>query len=59
MLFFAPLLLIEITTMSLLTLSPMAKLSRATFFFFAGILAVFAVWGLSGFGYPSAPLRTY
>lgn len=55
-LFFAPLFLIEITTLSLLTLSPMVKLSKATFFFFAAMLAVFAVWGLSGFGYPSAPL---
>lgn len=55
-LFFAPLFLIEITTVALLTLSPMVKLSKATFFSFAAILAVFAVWGLSGFGYPSAPL---
>jgi hypothetical protein len=55
-LFFAPLLLIEITTVSLLTLSPMVKLSRATFFSVAAMLAVFAVWGLLGFGYPSAPV---
>jgi hypothetical protein len=54
-LFFAPLLLIEITTLSLLTLSPLARLSRATFFSFALMLAVFAVWALAGFGYPSAP----
>ena len=55
-LFFAPLFLIEITTLSLLTLSPMVKLTKATLFSFAAMLAVFAVWGLSGFGYPSAPL---
>jgi hypothetical protein len=55
-LFFAPLFLIEITTLSLLTLSPMVKLSRAAFFSFASMLAVFAVWSLSGFGYPSAPV---
>ena len=55
-LFFAPLFLIEITTLSLLTLSPMVKLSRAAFFSFASMLAVFAVWALSGFGYPSAPV---
>jgi hypothetical protein len=55
-LFFAPLFLLEITTLSLLALSPMVRLSKATFFSFAAILAVFAVWGLSGFGYPSAPL---
>jgi hypothetical protein len=55
-LFFAPLFLIEITTLSLLTLSPMVKLPKATFFSFAAVLAVFAAWGLFGFGYPSAPL---
>ena len=55
-LFFAPLFLVEITTLSLLALSPMARLSRATFFFFAAMLAVFAVWALSGFAYPSAPV---
>lgn len=55
-LFFAPLILIEITTTSPLTLSPFAKLSRATFFSFALMLGVFAVWALAGFGYPSTPV---
>ena len=55
-LFFAPLLLVEASTLSLLALSPMVKLSRAAVLSFALMLAVFAVWGLSGFGYPSAPL---
>ena len=55
-LFFAPLFLIEITTLSLLTLSPMVRVSRATFFSFALMLAVFAIWALAGFGYPSAPV---
>ena len=54
-LFFAPLFLIEVLTLSLLTLSPAVRLSKAAFFFFALMLAVFAVWGLFGFGYPSAP----
>jgi hypothetical protein len=54
--FFAPLFLIEVTTISLLTLSPIARLSRATFFSFALMLAVFAGWALTGFGYPSAPV---
>jgi|ERR1022692_177916 hypothetical protein len=55
-LFFLPLFLIEITTLSLLTLSPMVKVSKVTFFFFALMLIVFAAWGLSGFAYPSAPV---
>jgi hypothetical protein len=57
-LFFAPLFLIEITTLLLLRLSRMVRLTRATFFSFALMLGVFAVWALSGFGYPSAPLPT-
>jgi hypothetical protein len=54
-LFFAPLLVVEVTTLSLLTLSPMIRLSRPVFLFFALMLAVFAVWALFGFAYPSAP----
>ena len=57
-LFFVPLFLIEITTLLLLRLSPMVRLTRATFFSFALMLGVFAVWALPGFGYPSAPLPT-
>jgi hypothetical protein len=55
-LFYVPLLLVEITTLLLLLLSPMVRLTRATFFSFALMLGVFAVWALFGFGYPSAPL---
>jgi hypothetical protein len=54
-LFFAPLFLIEVLTLSLLTLSPAVRLSKAACFSFASMLAVFAVWGLFGFAYPSAP----
>lgn len=54
-LFFMPLIIIEVTTLALLTLSPVARLTRATFWCFAAMLAVFAVWGLIGFAYPSAP----
>jgi len=57
-LFFAPLLLIAVTTLALLTLSPVARLTRATFWCLAAMLAVFAVWALFGFGYPSAPVPT-
>jgi hypothetical protein len=54
--FFAPLFAVEITTLALLTWSPMVRLTRATFYAFALMLAVFAVWALAGFDYPSAPL---
>lgn len=57
-LFFLPLFLVEITTLSLLTMSPMVKLSRGALFSLASMLAVFAVWGLFGFGYPSALVPT-
>jgi hypothetical protein len=57
-LFFLPLFLVEVTTLSLLTISPMVKLSRGALFSFASMLAVFAVWGLFGFAYPSALVPT-
>jgi hypothetical protein len=52
--FFAPLILTEITSLSLLALSPMVRLARSTFVAFALMLAVFAIWSVSGFGYPSS-----
>jgi hypothetical protein len=55
-LFFAPLFLVEFTTLALLSMSPLVRLSRAAFFAFALMLLIFAVWALFGFGYPSAPL---
>jgi hypothetical protein len=55
-LFFVPLVAIALSTLALLTLSPMVRLSRATFWSFALMLAVFAAWALAGFGYPSAPV---
>ncbi len=55
-LFFAPLFLIEVTTLALLALSPMVRLSKAALYLFALMLAVFAVWGLSGFAYPATPV---
>lgn len=57
-LFFLPLFLIEITTLSLLAMSPMVKLSRGALLSLASMLAVFAVWSLFGFAYPSAPIPT-
>jgi hypothetical protein len=55
-LLFVFLLLVDSTTLLLLRLLPMVRLTRATFYSFALMLAVFAVWALAGFGYPSAPV---
>jgi hypothetical protein len=55
-LFFAPLFLVEFTTLALLSLSPLVRLRRPAFFAFALMLLIFAVWALFGLGYPSAPL---
>jgi hypothetical protein len=55
-LFFAPLFLVEITTLALLTLSPLVRLSRSALFGIALMLGIFAVWGAFGFAYPSSPL---
>jgi hypothetical protein len=52
-LFFAPLLLMDIATLLLLRLTPLVRLTRAAFFSFALMLAVFAVWALDGFAYPA------
>jgi hypothetical protein len=52
-LFFAPLFLIELLTLSLLSLVPTARLARPTFFCFALMLLVFGAWALAGFGFPA------
>jgi len=54
--FFTPLILVELTTLWLLTLSPMVRVRRSTFFCFALMTGVFGIWALFGFGYPQAPL---
>jgi ABC-2 type transport system ATP-binding protein len=53
--FFTPLILIEFTTIWLLTLSPMVKLRRSTLYCFALMLGVFAIWALFGYAYPATP----
>ncbi len=52
---FIPLILAGILTVAWVSLSPAARVHRATLWCLAGMLAVFAVWGLIGFSYPSAP----
>jgi hypothetical protein len=58
LLFFLPLFLVELSTMSFLTFSPLTRLSRYTLFSLAGFFVVFAVWAAFGFSYPSDPLNT-
>jgi len=53
--FFAPLFLLEITTVSLLVLAPGARMSRVAVLTYALMLGVFAGWALLGFAYPSTP----
>lgn len=55
-LFFLQLFLIEITTVGLLTLSPMVALSKRTLRTLALMFVVFAMWALFGFAYPSSPI---
>jgi ABC-2 type transport system ATP-binding protein len=54
--FFTPLIMVELTTLWLLTLSPMVRVRRSTFFCFALMIGVFGVWALFGFGYPQSAL---
>jgi hypothetical protein len=53
-LFYLPLILVEITTLGLLTPSPMVALSKGTLSGLAAMFVIFAIWALSGFAYPSA-----
>jgi hypothetical protein len=56
LLYFLPLFLVEISSFSLLTLSPITKISKYTFFSLAAVFFVFAIWALFGFSYPSSPI---
>jgi hypothetical protein len=50
-LFFLPLFSIELTTISLLFLSPLMKVTRLTLFSLAGMFLVFAIWGFLSFSF--------
>jgi hypothetical protein len=54
-LLFGTLILVDITTLALLWLSPAVRVQRATLWCLAGMLAGFAGWSLFGFSPPSAP----
>jgi hypothetical protein len=53
--FFAPLFLVEITTLLLLSASGTVRLTRPACLSLALMLVVFAAWAADGFGYPAAP----
>ena len=50
-LFFFPLFLIELTTMSLLFFSPLFKVTKYTLYSLAGMFLVFAIWGFLSFSF--------
>jgi hypothetical protein len=47
--------LVELTTLSLLTMTPMVRLSTPAFCCLSLLVLAFAVWALGGFGYPDTP----
>lgn len=55
-LFFLPLFIVELSTMSLLTLSPLMRIKKSVLLSLAGMFLVFAIWALFGFSYPSSPI---
>jgi hypothetical protein len=50
-LFFFPLFLIELTTISLLFFSPLFKVTKYTLYSLAGMFLVFAIWGFLSFSF--------
>jgi hypothetical protein len=55
-LFFLPLFLVELSTMSLLTLLPSMRVTAYACYAVAAMLVVFAVWAAIGFAFPSETL---
>ena len=55
-LFFLPLFLVELSTVSLLALLPSFRITRASLVALAVMFAVFALWAAFGFAYPNGPL---
>jgi len=54
--FFLPLFLVEVSTFSLLQLSPLTKVTRYTAIALGSMFIVWGVWGVFGFAYPSDPV---
>jgi hypothetical protein len=55
-LFFLPLFIVELSTISLLTLLPSMRITRNACYALAAMFAVFIVWAVFGFAFPSEPL---
>jgi hypothetical protein len=55
-LFFLPLFLVQLSTISLLTLLPSMRVTTNACYAVAGMFVVFAVWAAFGFAFPAAPL---
>lgn len=55
-LFFLPLFIIELSTISLLTLLPSMRITNHAFYALAAMFAVFAIWAAFGFGFPAERL---
>ena len=55
-LFFLPLFLAELSTLSLLTLLPSMRVTAYASYAVAGMFVVFALWAAFGFAFPSEPL---
>ncbi len=55
-LFFFPLFLIELTTISLLFFSPLFKITKYTLYCLAGMFLIFAIWAFFSFSFAYTPL---
>jgi hypothetical protein len=55
-LFFLPLFLVQLSTISLLTLLPSMRVTANACYSVAGMFVVFAVWAAFGFAFPAGPL---
>ena len=55
-LFFLPLFLVELSTVSLLTLLPSMRVTGYAAYAVAGMFVVFAVWAAFGFAFPAEPM---
>jgi hypothetical protein len=54
--FFLPLFLVEFSTISLLILLPSMRVTAYACYAVAGMFAVFAIWAMFGFAFPSQPV---